>query len=95
MNELMEHCFKDERANMDTSSDPYALYFYLHLPIIYDLGVLVPFSSFETKFLITANVAPSQITLNVWSILRVFQIIYCNWGFLHLSGCFCNSTVTA
>lgn len=45
---LMENYFRDEKANMDTSDDMYGLYFYLHLPIIYDLRVLIPFNSFET-----------------------------------------------
>lgn len=57
---------------MNTSSDPSAFNFYLHLPIIYNLGILDPFSSFETQLLITANVPPSQVTSNVWSILMDF-----------------------
>lgn len=59
MDVFMENCYKDERADMDTSSDPSALYFYLHLLIFYDLGVLFPFSSFETRFFTTVNVSPS------------------------------------
>lgn len=46
---------------MDTYEDPYVLYFYLHIPIVYDLGVLVPFTSFETKFLTTVNMAPHRL----------------------------------
>lgn len=55
---LMEHCSRDERENMDISSDSFALYFYLHFPFIYELGDLVPFSSFEIKTLTTTNVTP-------------------------------------
>ncbi|KAI5408326.1 hypothetical protein KIW84_054233 [Lathyrus oleraceus] len=77
---LMDYCSKGERADMDTFGDPYALYFYLHLPIIHDFGVLISFSYFEIEFLIAANVAPPQVTPNVWSILKAFQIIYCNLG---------------
>lgn len=65
---------------MNTSDDLFALYFYLHLPVIYELGVLVPFTSFETKFLTVVNVAPSQVTPNVWGILRAFQIVYRHLG---------------
>ncbi|CAI8584292.1 unnamed protein product [Vicia faba] len=72
---LMDHCSSDERENMDTSDDPSALYFYMHLPIIYDLGVMVPFTFFEIEFLTGINVTPSQITPNVWGILRAFQMI--------------------
>lgn len=50
---------------MDTSSDFCSLYFYLHLPVMYDLGVLVPFTYFEIEFLTTVNVALSQVTPNV------------------------------
>lgn len=77
---LMEHCSRDEREDMDTSGDPSSLYFYLHLSVIYDLGVIVPFSSLETRFLTTINVAPPQVTPNVWIILRALQIICCNFN---------------
>ncbi|KAI5394958.1 hypothetical protein KIW84_061534 [Lathyrus oleraceus] len=60
---------------MDTSGDPFAPYFYLHLPFIYDLGVMVPFTYLETKFLTAVNVAPSLVTPNVWGILMAFQIV--------------------
>ncbi|KAI5441883.1 hypothetical protein KIW84_011080 [Lathyrus oleraceus] len=49
-------------------------YFYLHLPVIYYLGVLIPFRIFEDELLTTTNVAPSEITSNVWSIIRAFKI---------------------
>ncbi|KAI5392291.1 hypothetical protein KIW84_076902 [Lathyrus oleraceus] len=65
---------------MDTSGDPSLLYFYLHLLVIYELWVLVPFSYFETKFLNTINVPPLHFTPNAWGILRGFQIICCNLG---------------
>lgn len=42
--------------NMDTSSDSSTLYFYLQLTFIYELGVLVPFYSFEIEFVATINV---------------------------------------
>lgn len=58
---------------MDTSDDLSALYFYLHLPVIYDLGVVVPFTSFETGFLFAINVGPSQVIPNVWGILGPFR----------------------
>lgn len=67
--DVMEHCSHEQRANMDTSEDLSSLYFYLHLPIVYDLRVLIPFTSFEIEFVTDVNMATSQITPNVWGIL--------------------------
>lgn len=76
---------------MDTSGEASSCYFYFHLLVIHELGVLVPFTSFEMDFLTIANVSPSQITLNVYSDLRDFQIMFCKlhvpptiWVFLSL-----------
>lgn len=55
----MKHCLDEGRENMDTSEDISALYLYLHLLIVYDLGVMVPFTSFKIEFLIVFNVALS------------------------------------
>lgn len=41
-------------------------YFYFHLPVIYYLRVLIPFTLFEVKFLATKNVDVSYITPNVF-----------------------------
>lgn len=68
---FMEHCWMDERADKDTFRDPTNLY--LHLIVIYDLGVLIPFTYFETKFFTIINEAPYQITPNVWGILRAIH----------------------
>ncbi|CAI8618201.1 unnamed protein product [Vicia faba] len=65
---IMERCSRDKRENMDTFGDLFSLYFYLHIPIICELELLVPLSSFETEFLTTINVAPPQVTRNVWAI---------------------------
>lgn len=46
----------------DSSHTPY---FYLHLYVIHDLGVLIPFMPFEVDFLETVKIFPSQVTLNV------------------------------
>lgn len=58
---------------MDTSSESYAPYFYIHLPIIHELGVLVSFTSFKVDFMKNVNVAPSQITPNVWVYSGIFK----------------------
>lgn len=58
-----------ENLFMDGSPTPY---FYLYVSIIHDLRVLISFMSFKAEFLTTDNVAPSQITPNVWGIIRVF-----------------------
>lgn len=65
---------------MDTFGDPSTPYFYLHLPVINELRVLVPFTTFKVGFLATINVAPSQITTNIWSMLRDFEIVCCSMG---------------
>lgn len=62
---LMENFSKYEREYMDTYGNPFSLYFHLHFPIIYNLGVLIHFSYFEMEFLTTVNVAPSYVTPNV------------------------------
>lgn len=67
---------------MNTVGDPSSPYFYLHLPVIHELEVLVPFTLFEVDFLIPVNVAPSHITPNVWSILTDFHIICYSLGVL-------------
>lgn len=64
---------------MDTSEDHSALYLYLHLPVVYYLGVLVPFTSFEIELLTVVNVAPSQINQNARGILKAFQIMCCHF----------------
>ncbi|KAI5415962.1 hypothetical protein KIW84_041121 [Lathyrus oleraceus] len=64
---------------MDTSKDPSALYLYLHLPVVYYLGVLVPFTSFKIELLTVVNVAPSQVNQNAWGILKAFQIMCCHF----------------
>lgn len=40
-------------------------YFNLHLWVIYDLEVLIPFMLFEAEFLAIVNVFPSHITTNI------------------------------
>lgn len=45
---------RKEMANMDISSNPLAPYFYLHLHVIHELRVLVPFNSFKIDFLTTS-----------------------------------------
>lgn len=65
---------------MDTSGDPFAPYFYLHLPFIYDLGVMVPFTYLETECLTAVNVAPSLVTPIIWGILMAFQIVFRHLG---------------
>lgn len=77
---ILEPCSGKERINMDTSDNTYARYFYLHLPIIHELKVLVPFNYFEIELFATSNVSLSHITPKVWSMLRVFQIVCCSLG---------------
>lgn len=68
-NVILEPFSERERANMAIVDDFSIPYFYFHLPVIYDSGVLIPMKSFKTEFLTTANVSPSKIMPNVWGIL--------------------------
>ncbi|KAI5442031.1 hypothetical protein KIW84_011192 [Lathyrus oleraceus] len=62
---ILEPYFETERANTVTMSGSFDPYFYLHLPIIHELGLLIPFTPFESDFLTTINVVPSQVMPNV------------------------------
>lgn len=62
---ILEPCSEMKKANMDNFGGLSAPYFYLHLPAIHELGILIPFVPFEAYFLATTNFAPSQITTNV------------------------------
>lgn len=61
---ILEPCSKKERANGVVVDDLILPYFYFHLPVIYDLEVLIPFTLFMVEFLVTANVALYEITPN-------------------------------
>lgn len=44
---------------MATLADSFCPYFYLHLAIIQDLWILIPFTMFKVEFLATANIVLS------------------------------------
>lgn len=69
---ILNPCSTIERARMNTISETYVLYFYFYLHVILELGVLIPFTLFEVEFLLVVKAAPSQITQNIWSMLRDF-----------------------
>lgn len=71
-----------ERDHMETMGGSSTSYFYLHLPVIHELGVMIPFTPFKSYFLTNANDTLSQITSNIWSIIRAFKIICCHMGVL-------------
>lgn len=71
---ILDPCSKKEMVNMATLDGLFVPYFYLQLYVIHESGVLIPFMPFELNFLVTANVAPSHITSNVWTIIRIFNI---------------------
>lgn len=76
-------CLKTGRANMVTIYGSSTPYFFLHLPVIHELWGMIHFIPFDADFLKTIKVSPSHITPNMWSILRDFEIIYCNLGVSH------------
>lgn len=50
-------------------------FFYLQSLVFKDLGVLIPFTLFESKVLATINIDPSQISPNDWAFIWAFEII--------------------
>lgn len=66
---ILEPCSRKVSVNMDTFSEPFILYSYFHLPVIQELMVLIPFTSFEIDFLVTSNVPLliSPLTYGVFS----------------------------
>lgn len=61
---------------MITLHDSPIPYFYMHLPDVQDLRVLISFTLFETQILANYNFTPSNILLNILGIIKVFEIIY-------------------
>lgn len=53
----------------------------MYLCVVEDLGVTVPFTSFETDVLKSLNIAPSQLQPNNWAFLRGFHILCEGLGF--------------
>lgn len=51
-------------------------YFYMHLPIIQYLLIMILFNLFKEEVLATANVVPFQISPHFWVLIREFEIIY-------------------
>lgn len=45
----MEPCLKGERANMNTFRESFAFCFYIHLPVIYEMRVIIPFTSWNNQ----------------------------------------------
>lgn len=43
---VLEVCYEVKMVNMDAPNDLSNSYFYLHLSIIHDLGVIIPFTKF-------------------------------------------------
>lgn len=72
---VLEACSLGERTHMPASNATYTFNFYFYLPTIREVGVRLLFSSFTVEVLPTPNVAPSQISLNGWSVIKAFEII--------------------
>lgn len=76
---------------MVTLADSPNPYFYLHLPIIQYLVVMILFNLFKEEVLVTANVVPFQISLHFWVLTREFEIIYRWMEVILTRGFFCNT----
>lgn len=54
---ILETCIKEGWVNMVDHVDSSNESFYMHILVIYDLGMLIPFTVFESKVLTIINVA--------------------------------------
>lgn len=61
---LLEACSPSERVTMTVLLDVPSTYFYLFLPLIEDMGVLLPFSSFKVEVLRVLNIISSHLLPN-------------------------------
>lgn len=55
---ILGPCSKRDRSNMSIRDIFPTPYFNIHLPIIHDPGDLIPFTPFEAKLLVAANISP-------------------------------------
>lgn len=57
-------------------------YFYMHLHITHNLGVLIPFTSFQAKFLAIVNVSPLKCYQGFYNYMLEFGILPHRWSIL-------------
>ncbi|RDX67145.1 hypothetical protein CR513_54008, partial [Mucuna pruriens] len=50
-------------------------FIYLYETYILDLGVTIPFDSFEIDVLNVLNVTPTQLHPNSWAVMQVFKVV--------------------
>lgn len=55
---FIELCSEEKRVNMASSADSKGKFFYMLLPSVYDLWVLILFTMFESEVFRTINIAP-------------------------------------
>lgn len=56
---ILEAFVEEDRVNMVSLVDSLCPCFYLHLPFIQELRVIIPITMFKVKVLVTSNIAPS------------------------------------
>lgn len=66
---------------MATLCGSYTFYFYLHIPFIHELGVLIPFMLFEVNFLVTANFSPTKSHPISGALLGPLRLHVATWAF--------------
>lgn len=76
---ILKSCFEEKRVNMVALDSSPIHYFYFHLSIINDLGVLILVTLYKVKFPADVNVASSQFTPYVWSMIEVFKLNVDDW----------------
>lgn len=67
---------KDEMVCLGCSSDDGNQSFYMYREVFSELGVRVPFSSFQIAVLNFLRVAPSQLHPNSWGFIGAFEIFF-------------------
>lgn len=73
---ILESCSEDERDHIGPSDDLKDDFFYMYLPIIQDLGLIILFTIFECEVIKIINIVCSQISPDGWVFITAFEILY-------------------
>lgn len=72
---VLEPCMVGERVCITRPKRVSNEYFYFYSGVIKDFKVRIPFTNFEFGLLKTLNIAPSQLHLNGWGFIKVFELV--------------------
>ena len=68
-------CREDESICCDESSDPDGPFCYFYTTVFKNVLLHLPLYNFEKALLTEINVAPAQLHLNSWALVRGFSIL--------------------